>query len=133
MSRRICHPVLRRYQWKTSSTTASFSSGVQWGLIAQEVDKVFPELMSTSTNGYYAVNYGQKIEMLLVEAVKELNAAAVKVKDGVARVRELIANKITAKTVVTDSLQMKDTATGAIYCVRITDGDFVKTAGQCGN
>ena len=43
-----------------------------FGLIAQELLKVFPELVSTpnSENGYYAVNYNGMIPVLL-EAIKE--------------------------------------------------------------
>jgi hypothetical protein len=43
----------------------------------------------------------------------------------------LIAQKIVAHNVVTDSLQMKDAATGQIYCVRIVNGEFAKTPGSC--
>jgi len=43
-----------------------------FGLIAQELEKVFPELVSvpTSESGYYAVNYNGMIPVLL-EAIKE--------------------------------------------------------------
>ncbi len=33
---------------------------------------------------------------------------------------------------VTDGLNMTDSATGQIYCVRITNGDFARVAGKCG-
>ncbi len=33
---------------------------------------------------------------------------------------------------VTDGLNMTDSATGQIYCVRITNGDFARIAGKCG-
>ena len=46
--------------------------------------------------------------------------------------KEFIADKITADIVVTDSLQMKDSVTGEIYCVEIANGEFIKTLGACG-
>ena len=41
------------------------------GVIAQEVEKVAPEIVTTRDTGYKAVNY-QKLTALLIEAVKEL-------------------------------------------------------------
>ena len=41
------------------------------GVIAQEVEKVVPEIVIERDNGYKAVNY-QKLTALLIEAVKEL-------------------------------------------------------------
>ena len=41
------------------------------GIIAQEVEKVVPEIVIQRDNGYKAVNY-QKLTALLIEAVKEL-------------------------------------------------------------
>ncbi|MGL5712406.1 MAG: tail fiber domain-containing protein [Paraclostridium sp.] len=44
----------------------------QTGLIAQDVLKVLPEAVSTDDKGYYSVNYGSLVG-LLVESIKELN------------------------------------------------------------
>jgi trimeric autotransporter adhesin len=43
----------------------------QAGLIAQEVEKVLPEIVSTDDQGYKSVDYG-KMNALLIEAIKEL-------------------------------------------------------------
>lgn len=48
-----------------------FSKGNQMGFIAQELIKVYPELVSKDTDGYYSVNYTGLIPVL-VEAVKDL-------------------------------------------------------------
>ncbi len=40
------------------------------GLIAREVEKVFPNLVSTDQNGYQAVSY-EKLTVVLLEALKE--------------------------------------------------------------
>jgi ethanolamine utilization microcompartment shell protein EutS len=119
------------YYWNaTAQSTYRFGTDKQLGLIAQDVQKVFPALVSQNDQGYKEVNYSA-IPLYMLEALKELSAVAVKVKDGIVHVGQLIADRITAKTVVTDSIQMKDTATGTVYCVHVTNGEFVKTKGAC--
>jgi hypothetical protein len=49
-----------------------FSDGVKIGLIAQEVQKVFPELVSADGSGFLAVDYSGLIPVLL-ESIKELD------------------------------------------------------------
>ena len=41
------------------------------GVIAQDVEKVLPEIVTTRDTGYKAVDY-QKLSVLLIESVKEL-------------------------------------------------------------
>jgi hypothetical protein len=48
------------------------NKGKDIGIIAQEVEKVLPEIVVTRDNGYKAVKY-EKIIAVLIEAVKELN------------------------------------------------------------
>ena len=48
-------------------------TGHDVGVIAQEVAKVLPEIVTTRDNGYMAVKY-EKLTALLIEAVKELTA-----------------------------------------------------------
>lgn len=43
------------------------------GVIAQEVEAVFPELVGVSEQGYRTVNYAGLVAVL-IEAVKELDA-----------------------------------------------------------
>ncbi|MBA4373470.1 MAG: hypothetical protein C0402_11495 [Thermodesulfovibrio sp.] len=47
-----------------------FKEGRQIGLIAQDVEKVFPELVLTDSKGYKAVSY-DKLVPVLIEAMKE--------------------------------------------------------------
>jgi hypothetical protein len=47
-------------------------TGHDYGVIAQEVESVFPELVTTRDNGYKAVKY-EKLVAVLLEAVKELS------------------------------------------------------------
>ena len=51
----------------------------QVGVIAQEVEKVLPEAVTTRENGYKAVDY-QKLIPLLIEAIKELSAEVEQLK-----------------------------------------------------
>lgn len=59
---RVAHP-----EWQ-------FDSTMQYGLIAQEVEKIFPEIVSTiSADGYKGIDY-VKLVPVLIEGVKELEA-----------------------------------------------------------
>ena len=46
------------------------NEGHDIGIIAQEVEKVIPEIVTTRDNGYKAVKY-EKLIPLLIEAIKE--------------------------------------------------------------
>lgn len=59
------------FDWnKTAYPDIEFSDGNQYGLIAQEVEKVFPDMVKTDENGDKAVAYYQLIPVLL-EAIKQ--------------------------------------------------------------
>jgi hypothetical protein len=47
-----------------------FESGSQIGLIAQDVENIFPQLVKTDNNGFKAVAY-DKLSAILVEGMKE--------------------------------------------------------------
>jgi hypothetical protein len=63
------------YEWnETYEALGRASKKREIGIIAQDVQKVFPELVSTwNAENYLAVDYG-RLTAVLVEAVKELNA-----------------------------------------------------------
>jgi hypothetical protein len=63
------------YYWKDEKK----SQQRQIGVIAQEVEKIYPEFVHTNKEGYKAVNYAQ-MTALLIEAVKELNAKIIKLE-----------------------------------------------------
>jgi len=50
------------------------------GVIAQEIEEVFPEIVETRDNGYKAVDY-PKLTALLIESIKELNNKVKKLED----------------------------------------------------
>ena len=59
------------YYWKTAEFPSKhFSNSLQIGVIAQEVEKVYPQLVFTDTDGYKAVDYS-KFTPILLEAIKE--------------------------------------------------------------
>ena len=57
------------FEWKDKKEAPH--QGKDIGVIAQEIEKVLPEIVSERDTGYKAVNY-QKLTALLIEAVKEL-------------------------------------------------------------
>jgi hypothetical protein len=62
------------FSWRTDEfPDRSFSSGASIGLIAQDVEKVLPELVTETDDGYKGVRYEQ-LPVLLLEGVKELKA-----------------------------------------------------------
>jgi len=61
------------FYYKQNIAGRQFPSTKQIGMIAQEVEKYFPELVSTDDQGYKALNYAQFTAVLL-EAVKEQQA-----------------------------------------------------------
>ncbi len=59
------------YQWRTDEfPKMSFTNDVQIGLVAQDVEKVFPNLVMTDNNGYKSVSY-EKLSVILLEGIKE--------------------------------------------------------------
>ena len=57
------------FDWNENSEYQEFGHDI--GVIAQEVEKVVPEIVIDRDDGFKAVNY-QKLTALLIEAVKEL-------------------------------------------------------------
>ena len=56
------------------------NKGADVGIIAQEIEKILPEVVITRDNGYKAVNY-DKIVALLIEAIKEQQSEIDQLKD----------------------------------------------------
>ncbi len=62
------------YYWNREAfPEKSFSTTLQIGFIAQELEKEFPELVNETSDGYKAVQYS-KMTAILVEAIKEQQA-----------------------------------------------------------
>ncbi len=61
------------YDWRDDVREAKYYPGPQIGLLGQDVEEIFPELVGTDSRGYKYVHY-QKLVAPLIEAVKELKA-----------------------------------------------------------
>jgi Chaperone of endosialidase len=62
------------YNWRVEEFPEfHFGTGRNVGLVAQEVEKVFPDLVSTDAKGYRRVNYGE-LPYLMLQAIRELKA-----------------------------------------------------------
>ena len=59
------------FEWNTAEyPEMGFSDGTQIGVVAQEVEEVFPELVTTDEDGFKHVNY-EALSAVLIEATKE--------------------------------------------------------------
>jgi hypothetical protein len=60
-----------KYEWKADEfPNMNFDSNIHIGFIAQEVEKLFPELVLTDKTGFKSISY-DKITAILVEGIKE--------------------------------------------------------------
>lgn len=79
------------YDWDREKwADKSFADSQQIGFIAQEIEKIFPHLVSTDADGYKSVNYVGVIPVL-VEAVKAQNVKIERLEKQVAEMDELKA------------------------------------------
>jgi hypothetical protein len=68
-----------------------FSEGTQFGLIAQELEPVFPEMVKTEKDGFKSVNYNGMIP-ILVEAIKEQQRTIENLEVEIERLKARIGN-----------------------------------------
>jgi hypothetical protein len=62
------------YFWRSDEfPDRHFGNAQNYGLIAQDVEQVLPELVSTDSDGYKAIDYS-KLPLLTIQAMKELKA-----------------------------------------------------------
>ncbi|WP_435358000.1 tail fiber domain-containing protein [Emticicia sp. SJ17W-69] len=64
---------------KTEFPEKNFSDTKQIGFIAQDLEKIYPELVRTDEKGYKSVDYS-RMTAILVESVKELNETVEQLK-----------------------------------------------------
>jgi len=59
------------YNWRTEEfPEKSFGERMEYGVIAQQIEKIVPELVDTDEKGYKSVQYSHMVP-LLIEAIKE--------------------------------------------------------------
>jgi len=73
------------YYWRRDEFgDQHFGSRQSFGLIAQDVEQLFPELVTTDENGFKAVNYS-KLPLYTIQAVRELKGANDELKSAIQR------------------------------------------------
>jgi len=72
------------YSFVWNSEKQNIYKGKDYGVIAQEIEEVLPELVTTRENGYKAVKY-DKIISLLIEGIKELSTEVKELKEKINR------------------------------------------------
>ncbi len=77
------------YEMKEEYKDKGFGNGTQVGVIAQEVEKVYPELVVTHSDGFKGVDYS-KFTPILIEAIKEQQEMILELKK---EIEELKKNK----------------------------------------
>lgn len=60
-----------RYDWNENMKNLTDETGTEYGVLAQEVQKEFPEMVVKGNDGYLRVDYIQLIPVM-IEAIKEL-------------------------------------------------------------
>jgi hypothetical protein len=89
------------YQWNnTAMREQGADNTTQMGFIAQEVEKVVPEVVTTDSDGYKSVEYS-KLVALLVEALKEMENENKELKTQV----EKLASSLNSVTYDLESLK----------------------------
>lgn len=61
------------YEWNDTMKELTGRTGSEYGVIAQEVQKEFPDIVTMEDDGYLAVDYHQFVP-ILIEAIRELKA-----------------------------------------------------------
>ena len=85
------------YFWRVSEfPDRHFGNAQNYGLIAQDVEQVLPELVATDTDGYKVVDYS-KLPLLTIQAVKDLKSENDTLKQRVSDLERLV-NELLAAT-----------------------------------
>ena len=87
----------KTYRWKEDTT---FANEPDIGLVAQEVEKVFPELVVENEQGYKGIAYS-KLTAVLIEAIKEQQGQMVNQQD------QMIAQQQQIATLEKENTQLK--------------------------
>ena len=74
------------------------------GLVAQEVEGVFPEVVYTDSQGYKSIAYG-KLVVPLIEAVKTLKAENIRYQGELKTIKEDFERRIAALEAVISQQQ----------------------------
>jgi len=96
------------YLWRQEDFPKKhFSSQREMGVIAQEVEQLFPDLVNTDKNGFKSVNYA-KFAPLLIEAIKEQQKMIDELKSENANLKS--ENKSIVKDIVSIKTMLEESA-----------------------
>lgn len=80
------------YFWRANEfPSRAFGQRQSYGLVAQEVEDVLPELVTTDAEGYKAVNYS-KLPLIALQAIKELKSENDTLKEQLGGVLQRLAD-----------------------------------------
>jgi hypothetical protein len=125
------------FTWKSDESQTD-----RTGLIAQEVEKIFPDLVNTDERGYKSVSYGG-FTVYIISAVKELVARLENVESAVASLSgSMVSNVQTGLSSIVSRLTvgsaekptgitLYDEETGEPYCLKVRNGETTTTPGEC--
>jgi len=86
------------YNWKVNEfTNRGFANDLQIGFIAQDVQKLFPELVTTGTDGYLSLDYA-KVTPILVKALQEQQVLIEKLSGQIVEMKASIEDLQLSKT-----------------------------------
>lgn len=68
---KICKVEGKYYKWNEKMKDLEGKTGYEYGVIAQEIQEEFPELVKMEDDGYMSVDYYQFIP-IIIESIKEL-------------------------------------------------------------
>ena len=95
----------KTYHWKEDT---AFTNKQDIGLVAQEVEKVFPELVAEDEQGYKGIAYS-KLTAVLIEAIKEQQAQMIdqqqQMTEQEARFTALEKENTQLKTIMAEQMQ----------------------------
>lgn len=69
--KKLCKIEGKYYEWNEKMKDLEGKTGFEYGVIAQEVQKEFPEMVKMESDGYLSVDYIQFIP-IIIESIKEL-------------------------------------------------------------
>jgi polyhydroxyalkanoate synthesis regulator phasin len=79
------------FKWrKDEFPEMNFDESAQIGLVAQDVEKIFPELVKTDDKGYKAVAY-DKLSVILLEGMKDQQKEIKSQQEQIDRLEKMIS------------------------------------------
>jgi TolA-binding protein len=90
---KLAHVRAVYFTWNDHDKVKDFDKKTNIGLIADELEKVFPELVFFDDEGYRYIDY-EKVSAVLLAAIKELHQLILKNKDNHGRALEQIRTRL---------------------------------------